>query len=362
MLEFDRSPWINIHPDLSLYRYQGAAGRPVKAVTPVLMLHGPMTSHRTWDVLGDFLWRNGFGNIYAVDIADVQMGASLRNALAHLGDVVRWLLAQYGEAADLILIGHSTGGVLARRYVLRAEEGERVKFLFSLGSPHSRTHFSYQVYVPPEEDLSDTRQGVSGTGSSMVITPQIPKDTFLINIFGNAVGPAFDGVVHGVFLPDAINIELPLAHAELKYDPRVMAEMLAYLRGERFRIQLYLHSLYMRTPDQDHMVGPFYFEVNGMRSPADGIFEAVADHHYTFDENSTPLATLAYPVGQALASTVFRLKDLSRARPIRRRLFAKLLDSLGEDEVAIHEMQDNEGSLITVRVRTQHMPTLLRDE
>src|SRR5262245_29703602 len=88
MLEFDRSPWINIHPDLSLYRYQGAVGRPLKAHTPVLMLHGPMTSHRTWDTLGDFLWRHGFDDIFAVDIADVQMGGSLRNALAHLGEVV----------------------------------------------------------------------------------------------------------------------------------------------------------------------------------------------------------------------------------------------------------------------------------
>jgi hypothetical protein len=107
------------------------------------------------------------------------------------------------------------------------------------------------------------------------------------------------------------------------------------------------------------MVGPFYFEVNGMRSPYEGIFQAVADHYYDFGDNTIPLATLAHPIDQSLVSTVFRLKDGSRTRAVRRRLFAKLLDSLGNDQLIIHEMQDSEGSKITLRIRTQRVPALL---
>jgi hypothetical protein len=284
------------------------------------------------------------------------MGASLRNAVAQLREVVEWIIAQYEPGTRMVLIGHSTGGVLARRYVLKLEGENPILYLFSLGSPHTRTHFSYQVFVP-SEDLSP--ENGSSTSMRVVRTPEVPRETFVVNIFGNAVGPDFDGTVHGVILPEAVNIVLPVGHVELKHDERLMEEITACLRGERFRMQLYLKSLHMHTQDEDGMVGPFYFEINGMRSPFDGIFQAEVDYFYTFDENSTPLATLAYPMEQRLVSTVFRLKDLSRARPVRRRLFAKLLDSLSDDEMSIHELQDNEGSRIALRVHSQLMPALL---
>ena len=258
----------------------------------------------------------------------------------------------------MVLIGHSTGGVLARRYLLKLEGTNPILYLFTLGSPHTRTHFSYQVFVP-SEDL--TPKNGTSAATRVVRTPEVPRETFVVNIFGNAVGPGFDGTVRGVILPEAVNIVLPLGHAELKYDDRVMNEIAAFLRGERYRMQLFLMSLHMQTQDDDGMVGPFYFEINGMRSPFDGIFQAEVNHFYAFDENSTPLATLAYPMEQRLVSTVFRLKDLSRTRPVRRRLFAKLLDSLSDDELSVHELQDNEGSKIALRVHSQIMPALLNN-
>jgi hypothetical protein len=116
----------------------------------------------------------------------------------------------------------------------------------------------------------------------------------------------------------------------------------------------------MKTPDDNGMVGPFCFEINRMRSPYTGSFQALPDHPYHFEEDSTPIATLSYGVDQSLASTLFRLKDMSsRTRQVRRRLFTKLLDSLVDNEIAVHEMQDNEGSKIIVRVHTRRMPTLL---
>jgi pimeloyl-ACP methyl ester carboxylesterase len=354
MVDFDRSPWRNIHADLGLYRYSHPVGASRRAAAPILMLHGPMTSHRTWDNMAEFLARNGFKNLYAADIADVQMGGSLKNSVYHLAELVYWLVEQHASDGPLVLIGHSTGGVLARRFLLKTPElAPYIAFVFSLGSPHTRTHFSYKIYVPTEAPVDDKL--TSGTMQA----PDSLGNTFLVNIFGNAVGQYFDGTVHGVLLPEAINEVMPLRHAELKSHPTVLNEILAYLRGQHYRMQLYLQSMCMKTPDQGDQVGPFYFEVNGMRSPFDGIFQAQANYSYTFDESSTPLATLSYPPGQTLASTVFRLKDLSRTRPIRRRLFAKLLDSLGSDEIAVHEMQDNEGSQITVRVHTQRMPVLL---
>ena len=356
MVTHDPSPWDNVQADFSIFQYRHVTQRPVATQIPVLLLHGPMTSHRTWDTLGSFLSNQGFSHVYAPDIDLVQMGASLRPALAQLREVIAWILAQHDPGTRMVMIGHSTGGVLARRYLLKLEGENPILYLFSLGSPHTRTHFSYQVFVPSEELASQN----GSLEPRVVRTPEVPRETFVVNIFGNAVGPDFDGTVHGVILPEAVNITLPLSHVELKHDDRVMDEILACVRGERYRMQLFLKSLHMHTPDEDGMVGPFYFEINGMRSPFDGIFQAEAEHLYTFDDNSTPLATLAYPMEQRLVSTVFRLKDLSRVRPVRRRLFAKLLDSLSDDELSVHELQDNEGSKIALRVHSQQMPALIK--
>lgn len=138
-----------------------------------------------------------------------------------------------------------------------------------------------------------------------------------------------------------------------------MAEILACLRGERYRVQLHLDSLTMKAADMDGRVGPFYFEVEGSRSPFDGVFQAVVDHQYQFDDHNTPLFTLAYPTSQTSCSLVFRLKDKSRSRPVRRRLFARILVALDEQKMVIHEMQDSEGSKIVLRICCERMPPLV---
>lgn len=358
VIDFDRTPWKLIQPDLALYRYNELpASTSIVPQFPVLMLHGPMTSHRTWDTLATYLADHHLSHLYAVDIADVQIGSSLRHASSFLEEVVQWLANQYGPEMQLVLIGHSTGGVLARRFLFKSPLAHHVTYLFSLASPHGQTHFSYQVYVPEKAEGDYSRES-TGT-MSVVKTPKIAHQTFIINIVGDAVGSLFDGTVHGVLLPEGVNVVYRLGHAELKHSPEVLQEILACLHGERYRMQFFLQSMLMRTADQDGLVGPFYFEFNEVRSPFSGIFQATAEHYYTFEEESTPLATLAFPVDQTLSSTVVRLRDMSRVRPTRRRLLAKLLGSLHDGEMAIHEMQDNEGSLITLRVITQRMPKLL---
>lgn len=343
MLDFDRSPWIKIEDDLSLFRY---SSRPTRRVSvPILLLHGPMTSHRTWDTLATYLSVNGLDTIYATDIDE---GALQKENLSFLNDVVEWLLEQHQQ--QLVLIGHSTGGVLARRYLHRGNHSSEIIYLFSLASPHQQTYFSHIVYVPSEEPIPAT---------SYVRTPDIPQKTFMINIFGSKIRADFDGTIRGVYLPEAVNYSVNVGHSEIKHHGSVMAEILACLRGERYRVQLHLDSLTMKTADVDGRVGPFYFEVEGSRSPFDGVFQAVVDHHYQFDDNNTPLFTLAYPTTQTACSLVFRLKDKSRVRPVRRRLFTRILVALDEQKTVIHEMQDSEGSKIALRICCERMPALV---
>lgn len=349
MLDFDRSPWLKIEEDLSLFRYAQHSLAQTGSQVPILMLHGPMTSHRTWDTLATYLSVNGFDHIYAVDIDDSN-SALQKESLHFLDAVIGWLVEHHPSEQHFVLIGHSTGGVLARRYLHRGVYSSKIIYLFSLASPHQQTHFSHIVYVPPEETASTM---------SYVRTPDIPQKTLLINIFGSKLYAGFDGTIRGVYLPEAVNYPVALGHSEIKYNGGVMAEILACLRGERYRLQLYLDSLFMKTTDLDGRAGPFYFEVEGMRSPFDGVFQAVVDHYYHFDENNTPLFTLAYPVTQTSCTLVFRLKDRSRVRPVRRRLFVKILVALEDQKTVFHEMRDSEGSKITLRICCQRMPALV---
>lgn len=354
-MDFETSPWRVINANLALYRFQSKDRHYIFTNPPILMLHGPMTNHRTWDTLASYLWANGFEDVFAVDIDDIQFGNPLqKHHIAMLNRLVDWILAQYPPDTNLVMIGHSTGGVLARRFLFKSPFEDRISFLFTLASPHHRTHFTHAVYVPAEYDMQNTPPGIK-----VVKTAPVPQNTFTMNFFGNAVGPEFDGTVRGIYLPDAINMVLPLEHNAFKQHESVFSEMLACMRGERFRVQLYLESLHMVSAAPDGEIAPFFFEINGMRSPFDGIFQAEADHIYTFDENNTPLAALGYSDRQALVSLIFRLKDLSRAGSVKRRLFAKLLVTLGKDVTAVHEMQDNQGSTITIRVHTQRMPAII---
>lgn len=347
MLDFDRSPWQQIHEDLSLYRYS-IDFREGNTSVPVLMLHGPMTSHRTWDTLATYLSANGMENIYAVDIDDSQTGR-MQTAFHLVSDVIQWLVEQYPTERRFILIGHSTGGGVARRYLHRGEHKDKIAYLFSLASPHQHTYFSHIVYVAPDQEKTDT------ASMSYVRTTDIPLKTFIINIFGSKLGAGYDGV----YLPEAINVVVGVGHSEIKYNNRVMTEILACLRGERYRVQLYLDSLSMKTADADGRAGPFYFEIDGMRSPFDGVFQAVVDHQYQFDENNTPLSTLAYPISQTSCTIVFRLKDRSRVRQVRRSLYTKILISLRDSQTVLHEMQDSEGSKITLRICCEQMSAVL---
>jgi hypothetical protein len=309
------------------------------------MLHGPMTSHRTWDMMATFLHANGFCDLYAVDMPNVQVDDP---TLAYIGRTLERIVQDYPVETPLALMGHSTGGVLARRYLYQNQLPNPILYVFTLASPHQQTYFSHKVFVPPEAEIN------------YVQTPDIPRNTYIINVFGDKLGNNFDGSVRGVYLPEAVNLTFPIGHSELKRHRDVMAAILSFLKGQHFHIQLFLESLLMRGTDGDHRSGAFYFEVDGMRTPFDGVFQAVSDQYYFFDESSTPLSTLAFPITERSRNLVFRLKDRSRNRVVRRRLFGHIRVALSDQSDVRHLMQDSEGSEIVVRIRCQQMPSLMR--
>jgi pimeloyl-ACP methyl ester carboxylesterase len=107
---------------------------PATAPPPVLLLHGYACNGGYWRRLGRRLRRAGISH-YALDLAPP--GAAIDDFVPQVRAAVAMLCARTG-APQVVLLGHSMGGLVARSY-LRADGAARVARLITLGSPHHGT-------------------------------------------------------------------------------------------------------------------------------------------------------------------------------------------------------------------------------
>ena len=104
------------------------------------MLHGFFQTRNVWEVMEDRLRHDGFsvlsfnlpGPMWRFNTQPIDRSArKVANKLEGLAD-------QYGFS-KIHLIGHSKGGLIARRYVQHYGGDRRVKSLVTLGTPHHGT-------------------------------------------------------------------------------------------------------------------------------------------------------------------------------------------------------------------------------
>ena len=106
----------------------------------VLLLHGFFQTRNIFEVMEDRLRHDGYG------VVSFNLGGVLRRFNTHPIDRLAELIAGKIEAlADrhgfdrLHIVGHSKGGILARRYVQHFGGDRRVKSVTTLGTPHHGT-------------------------------------------------------------------------------------------------------------------------------------------------------------------------------------------------------------------------------
>jgi pimeloyl-ACP methyl ester carboxylesterase len=389
--------WKLVYPQLKLFRYIGIDQHMTKPCQPVLMLHGTLANHRTWEAMAGYFWNYGIDGLYALDMPEVQSGEPLHSTLDQLMQAIHVILdEQHPEAETLILIGHGAGGIVAYRYWQAFEEEARVSFLFSLAAPHNMTTFP----LLREEMIRSAVRG--GNPEDMRSTQSPPVDfskikalqgetsAVLVNIIGNqvepnfdavvrglesspqddgiimqGVGTAFDGIVRGLNLPEAVNwmvpLHPPLSHKDMNKDTRIAHAILSCLRGEYYRVTLKLVAIRLLGEDGGGLCGPIAFEINGSRMPADSVFHGLVNRLYVFEENVPPICTLSYPLDAMSGTIILHLKDLSNQRGRRRRMYTRVHLPLREADHTTHTMQDSEGSDFLWRIDCQRMPVVLED-
>ncbi len=106
----------------------------------VLLLHGFFQTRNIWAVMEERLRADGYG------VLSFHLGGLLRRFNTHPIDRLAALVANKVESlsarhglSKLHIIGHSKGGLIARRYVQDFGGENRVRSIVTLGTPHHGT-------------------------------------------------------------------------------------------------------------------------------------------------------------------------------------------------------------------------------
>jgi pimeloyl-ACP methyl ester carboxylesterase len=106
----------------------------------VLLLHGFFQTRNIWEVMEDRLRFDGYG------VMSFNLGGLLWRFNTHPVDRTAAMIAEKIESLRerydfdrLHIVGHSKGGLIARRYVQHYGGDKRVKSVITLGTPHRGT-------------------------------------------------------------------------------------------------------------------------------------------------------------------------------------------------------------------------------
>ncbi|HHO54486.1 MAG TPA: alpha/beta fold hydrolase [Deltaproteobacteria bacterium] len=106
----------------------------------VLLLHGFFQTRNIWEVMEDRLRHDGYG-VMSFNLAGLlrRFNTQPIDTSAQLvADKIEGLAQRHGFAR-VHVVGHSKGGLIARRYIQHYGGDRRVKSLITLGTPHHGT-------------------------------------------------------------------------------------------------------------------------------------------------------------------------------------------------------------------------------
>ena len=140
-----RMPWTTSNPGVLLptgHREQGQTTLPAQPM-PVLLVHGFLSNHRVWDTVARALHQAGHP-VLALDLEPPftsidDFAPLIERAVAHLR-------AETG-AAQVVLVGHSMGGLVIRAW-LRKFGSQQAAKIITLGTPHLGTRATQWLSTP----------------------------------------------------------------------------------------------------------------------------------------------------------------------------------------------------------------------
>ena len=139
-------------PMMIMYRVLMRDPAPRPATLPVILVHGVLCNAGVWARFRRRLRKRYEGPVYALTYGPPLL--SIETFARQLAHTIDTALAATG-ACDVVLVGHSMGGLVARTYIRRFG-GARVRRLITLGTPH---HGSMHAWFFPGACLGQMRPG-----------------------------------------------------------------------------------------------------------------------------------------------------------------------------------------------------------
>jgi triacylglycerol lipase len=203
----------------------------------VLLLHGYFQTRAIWSHMEDRLRFAGYG-VVSFDLGGLwsRFNTDPLDRLAlRVAEKVEALSHRHG-VGRLHVVGHSMGGLVARRYVQHLGGDRRVRSLVTLGTPHHGTPTAY-LGVAIGGVLAGRTSAHDLLPRSRVVTrlnsEEWPADIPMLSIYstGDLVCPSGSStLVTSDATPHVRNLMIPgVGHSALTWDDRVVDAVLAHL-------------------------------------------------------------------------------------------------------------------------------------
>jgi triacylglycerol lipase len=119
--------------------------------TPLLLIHGYLNSSLVWFYHGRRLQKKGMGPIYTISLG--KPFSSIREYAKKVHQKVLFIQKQT-KKKDLILVGHSMGGIVASYYALKLAKEVNIKAIVTMGSPFHGTKVAKIAFGECAQEMS----------------------------------------------------------------------------------------------------------------------------------------------------------------------------------------------------------------
>lgn len=191
--------------------------------TPILLVHGYLHDSSAWIYLRWALKKKGLGPIYLINLASPLL--PIEEFAKQVGRRAMEIEAETGQK-QLILIGHSMGGLVGSLYATRFAPEGKVKKVITIGSPLEGTVAAKIGIGPPAREMERNSKFIQDLQKAVKSEQTIrfyhiaSKTDQLVIPYRSAL---IDGDVQKQFLLKDIG------HVTMLYSPRVKRKILSFL-------------------------------------------------------------------------------------------------------------------------------------
>jgi predicted alpha/beta hydrolase family esterase len=157
-------------PRMIFYRWLMPEPPPMPADQPVLLVHGVGCNAGVWSGLRRFLDAQGLGPVYAISYGPPL--ASIETFAEQLAARITEIRQATG-AAQVLVVGHSMGGLVARAY-LRKYGGTAVRALITIGTPHRGSRLAWMMTGPALAEMRPASAFLAGLNGATERAAGVP--------------------------------------------------------------------------------------------------------------------------------------------------------------------------------------------